>query len=343
MNTTSNPSDLRKGQAVTITFQGAQVTAHYLEWSDKYNLAIVDYNGRRLHRNLKSAGPANGARIEPQGPTNNVTADEPDLPKFSVAERFEFLESFSRMVGLREANSLVVTGEGGLGKSFTVEAVLKELGLEEIDPSAVNGDAAGYNEDAVAADEEADKVEKQTAAKGDYRIIKGYSTPKAMYRSLWENADKLVIFDDCDSVLNNPTAVNILKGALDSKEERKISWLSEGGRLDDELPKQFVFSGSVIFISNLRLEDVPQPLLSRALTVDLSMTSTEKVERMRTIVSAIKDGLTLTQKETVVAFIEKHKDQVGDLNMRTYLKVAKIMKASPKSWERAAEYMITAL
>ena len=51
---TPTKETLRKGQPVKITFQGSVVTARYIEWSDKYNLAIVDYNGRRLHRDRKS-------------------------------------------------------------------------------------------------------------------------------------------------------------------------------------------------------------------------------------------------------------------------------------------------
>ena len=165
-----------------------------------------------------------------------------------------------------------------------------------------------------------------------------------LFRSaLFDNHDKIVCFDDCDSVLSNPTAVNILKGALDSKPERKISWLSEGGRIDDDLPKNFIFTGAVVFISNYRLEDVPQPLISRGLTVDLSMTPTEKIERMRVIAPAIDDGLTEKQKTTVIDFIDEHKDKVGDLNMRTYLKVGDIMKEDPSDWKDAAEYMITSL
>ena len=40
--------------------------------------------------------------------------------KFNVNERFDFLESLTEMVLNGEANSLIVVGEGGLGKTFTV-------------------------------------------------------------------------------------------------------------------------------------------------------------------------------------------------------------------------------
>ena len=102
---TPTKETLRKGQPVKITFQGSVVTARYIEWSDKYNLAIVDYNGRRLHRNLKDDGTLTAGT---NGQTAVTTAHdvEPDEPKFSVAQRFAFLEKFSRMVGDRKSTRL---------------------------------------------------------------------------------------------------------------------------------------------------------------------------------------------------------------------------------------------
>ena len=104
----------------------------------------------------------------------------------------------------------------------------------------------------------------------DYAVIKGFSTPKAMYRALFENQDKLVIFDDCDSILKDLTALNILKADLDSYGKRTISWLTE--RESEDLPTSFEFKGQVLFISNLPLDRMNSAIMSRAFTVDVSMT-----------------------------------------------------------------------
>jgi hypothetical protein len=45
--------------------------------------------------------------------------------RFSVNERFDFLESFVTGVAKRRYPSLIVTGAGGLGKTFTVNKALK--------------------------------------------------------------------------------------------------------------------------------------------------------------------------------------------------------------------------
>lgn len=178
---------------------------------------------------------------------------------------------------------------------------------------------------------------------GDYIVIKGFSTPKAMYRALWNNRDKIVVFDDCDSVLKNDTATNLLKGALDSYGVRRISWLTELSRIDDDLPKSFDFEGFVIFISNHRLEDMPQALVSRSLIVDVSMTSAEKIERMRGICQAVENDMTLEAKMEVIEFLDGLRDKIGDLNMRTFLKVCDLYSDDPADWRDVAEYMVTAM
>ena len=49
--------------------------------------------------------------------------------KFSIEERFDFLSKLIKMVANGEANSLIVLGEGGLGKTFTVNETVKECDL----------------------------------------------------------------------------------------------------------------------------------------------------------------------------------------------------------------------
>ena len=93
--------------------------------------------------------------------------------------------------------SVVVTGPGGLGKSFTVTKALADCGMTDV--SLLEDFAVG--------------TVLKTAK--TFRVIKGYSTPKGLYRTLYENKDGVIVFDDCDSVLKDPVSLNLLKGALD--------------------------------------------------------------------------------------------------------------------------------
>ena len=58
----------------------------------------------------------------------------------------------------------------------------------------------------------------------DYVVKKGRITALSMYRTLIEQIDGMVIFDDCDSVVEDKNGINMLKGALDTDPVRELSY-----------------------------------------------------------------------------------------------------------------------
>lgn len=229
--------------------------------------------------------------------------------EFSINQRFSFLEKFTNMVIDGEIASAIVTGEGGLGKSFVVMKALKDKGLVE--------------------DEH-------------FSVIKGFATPKALYSTLWTNKDKIIVFDDCDSVLKDPTAVNILKGALDSYDKRTVSWLQKGF-MQTDIPNSFEFKGNVIFISNMSADKLDQAVKSRSITIDLSMSIEDKLERMRFILPSILPDYNMNLKKEVMNFLNKYAYDALEFNVRTLqqcIKVAHSYNGSPE-WKEAAKYLLT--
>lgn len=311
-----------KGQTVTVKVNGEPVQAEYVEMSEVYpGLAVVLVNGKRLYRKIQGTA---GARVHNAPPVKQS--------RFDVNQRFDFIEQVTNMVVEGESNSVIITGSGGLGKTFTVMACLKTAGFEE-----VSGSQREDGEDDTGGEEEKESVS------GDYEVVKGYVTPKALYRLLFNNRERLVIFDDCDSVWDNPTTVSLLKAALDSYETRKISWFSESKSDEDDLPQQFEFKGKIIFVSNLQLTDLDQSVLSRCLYVDVSMTAQEKVARIKTLAPKIRPDMTMKLKHECIELLEEHAEAIGDLNIRTFLKVCEIRHKDTANWRDLAEYVITAL
>jgi Cdc6-like AAA superfamily ATPase len=182
---------------------------------------------------------------------------------FNINQRFSFVEKLVRMVASGVQPSAIITGEGGLGKTYTVNKTLKECGY--VDVSATTPEE--YR-DLDTLDEEGHLKE--------FISIKGYSTPKALYRSLFDHNGKTIVFDDCDSVLKDQVAINLLKGALDSYDTRIISWYAEFPE-KEYLPNSFEFTGKVIFISNMDQSKVDQAIRSRSMMIDLSMTLDQKI------------------------------------------------------------------
>ena len=226
------------------------------------------------------------------------------MPDFSINQRFNFLDNLTKMVIYDITPSLIVTGEGGLGKTHSVSQSIGGAGLEN----------------------------------NEYVFFKGYSTARGLYNTLYDNNGKLIIFDDCDSVLEDKIAVNILKSALDSYENRQISWMAKMNR-NDEYPQQFNFTGRIIFISNKSKEDMNEAILSRSLTVDLTMTPSDKVERMSAILGSILPEYTLEAKTEALDFLKTVKDEVS-LNMRMLIMVTKMRATYPTNWRDMAKYMV---
>lgn len=242
--------------------------------------------------------------------------------QFHINERFDFLEKAISMVAEKVQPSVVVSGAGGLGKTYTVRKALESSGLTDF---SLIDDEDGY-------------IDRTNS----FIFIKGYSTPKALYRSLYANNNSVIVYDDCDSVLNNDTALNILKAALDSYDKRIISWNSEM-RGDSDLPNKFEFTGQIIFITNQNQSDIDQAIRSRSLMIDVSMTLDETIDRMRVIAKAPSFLPEYTQevKEDALEFLDEVKERAkGGLSLRSLITTCKIRSSVGDDWKRMAEYSI---
>jgi len=252
-----------------------------------------------------------------------TTALEPKSDKFGINKRFEFVEQLVSMVADGVQPSAIITGEGGLGKTYTVTKTLESKGFKDI------SDLAEFQAGSILN------------MRKCFRMVKGYSTPKGLYRTLFENNKGIVVFDDCDAVLKDPVALNILKSALDSYGKRIISWNSD--MRDDDLPRSFNFEGRVIFISNLDDGKIDQAIRSRSMMIDLSMNVDQKIERMATI--AASDEFLPEYDKTIVndaiELIKEIKDECKEISLRTLISVSKV-RASNKEWKDLATYMLTA-
>lgn len=270
--------------------------------------------GFRMTKNRIAAGGA---------PVVSKTVQTPVAEsRFTINQRFGFVSDMVMMLARGDQASVVVTGPGGLGKSFTVTKALTDIGMTDV--SLVDDFAVGST----------------LNSKKSFRVIKGYSTPKGLYRTLYENREGVIVFDDCDSVLKDPTSLNLLKGALDSYSRRIISWRAD--MRDEELPTSFEFKGRVVFISNLSSTQIDQAIITRSMAVDLTMTNDQKVERMRHLLDSgeFMPEFDMAHKVDAMNLIDSLKDSVKELSLRTLIQVTKIRKSAGSNWRNLAEYTI---
>jgi hypothetical protein len=269
--------------------------------------------------------------------TNGMTTEKPTEPILSratetdeqamdrIRERFDILHEMTKATVSGDIRAMIVSGPPGVGKSFGVE--------QEIDKATMFDKLAG----------------KRLRAE----VVKGSATPIGLYQTLYKYSDEncVVVFDDCDSILLDDVALNLLKGALDSGKKRKISWLSESSSLRREgIPDSFEFKGSAIFITNLKfdkmksqkLRDHLDALQSRCHYLDLTLdTMRDKILRIKQIA---KDGVLFADydfapevQDEIIDFMNVNQDRLREMSLRMAIKIADLRKMSMLNWKRLAE------
>lgn len=274
--------------------------------------AVVEFHYRKI----------TGVRAPYSQIVGETGINEPALSeKFNINQRFDFVEKLVGMVADSVQPSAIITGEGGLGKTYTVVKTLEAKGYVDI------SDLADFEVGAIIN------------ARKCFTMVKGYSTPKGLYRTLFENNKSIIVFDDCDSVLKDPIALNLLKSALDSYGKRIISWNAD--MKDEDLPRSFEFSGRVIFISNMHDGRIDQAIRSRSMMIDLSMNSDQKIQRMETIALSpdFLPEYSVEIKNDALTLIREIKEDIKEISLRTLISVAKV-RASNREWRDLATYML---
>ena len=256
--------------------------------------------------------------------TKKAVAQESDEQIIDrLKERFQILTDMTRAVRKGDVRAMIVSGPPGVGKSFGVEEVLSKDGIFDV----------------------------LGERKPRYEVVKGAMSALGLYAKLYEfsDANHVLVFDDCDSILMEDLSLNILKGALDSSKKRFIAWNTDSRLLRSEgIPDRFEFKGAAIFITNIKFEHVKSKRLrdhldaleSRCHYIDLQMdTDREKILRIKQIVG---DGMLdpyefeACEKDDVVNFIVENAGKLRELSLRMVLKVADLKKAFPGNWQSMA-------
>lgn len=240
-----------------------------------------------------------------------------------LRERFNILEEMTGACVDGTIRGMVVAGPPGVGKSYGIERVI----------------------------DQAHVVSTLGSDKAKYGMEKGAATPIGLYQMLWQYsaAGSVLVLDDSDTILFDDTSLNLLKAALDSGKRRRISWRSESRVLEAAgIPDSYDFEGSVIFVTNLKLEaargkigDHMQALLSRCHYLDLTINTTrEKFLRCKQIIQdgmLQRYGFSEEQKDEILNFVYDNQDRLRELSLRMVSKIADLYKMSPKRWKQLAE------
>jgi hypothetical protein len=335
-----------------------------ISWNPKTNRYALSFNGKVLIRSKYESYLTNAVKIQrhpdilrlgiteyeivSRAPVAPMTAVAPTgtpvapVSEFSIGERFDFMKDLAKMVIEKEARALVIGGKGGIGKTYTVTQAFKELG--KVDCAALVPNIEDLKPIEVEDSEE--EIEEKVLAemslfKGDYVVVKGHVSAKALYRLLWENRNRTILFDDCDKVLQDSAAVMLLKPALDTYEDRWVSWRVEGFAKDADLPPTFKFNGSIIFITNMDLAKIDEAVMTRCYKVDASMTFAQRIERMESVLENVMPDIDIEPKREALQLIKDNLHHVKDVNFRTLMNIITIrVNKNVSDWKRLATFAL---
>lgn len=329
----------------------------YDDWVEKNKDQLV-MSGKRIAlakgAKVKTAAPAAAGAEEPSSAGGFVTVSKggtgeeyevtvPDEGRVSYNDSLEHLEGLTQALIKGSFNALFVAGKGGTGKTQTVEDVLHASGLSD--------------------------------GKGYFKIT-GSASPIGIYTALYKYRDDIILFDDCDGALESQDGRNIIKAATDTKHTRKIAWSKkssgmydpdsdaesskrdakaaksadgddhEGDEEDDapndKIPTHFIYTGQIIFISNLPLNklDPDGALRTRGFIIAIDPTPDEILERMEQIVGTIKlEGsgkLSDKQRMEVLNVIKagRRKDQAS---LRTLVRALNLAASGAPNWQKLVQ------
>lgn len=269
-------------------------------------------------------GGENFSGVVVQNSAQEVSQETDEEVITRIRDRFEILHEMTRAATTGDIRAMIVSGPPGVGKSFGVE--------QEVERACLFDQVSG----------------KKLRAE----VIKGSVTPVALYCTLYKYSDpnSMLVFDDCDSVFFDDVSLNLLKAALDSGKKRKISWLADSRTLRSEgVPESFNFQGSIVFITNLKFDNVKsnklkdhlEALQSRCHYLDLTLnTMRDKILRIKQIAN---DGALFADydfdqvvQDEIIEFMDANKNALREMSLRMAIKIADLRKSFPLKWKALA-------
>lgn len=250
-----------------------------------------------------------------------VVEETEDEIRARITTRFRVMNKMAAGAIAGVVTSLVISGAPGVGKTFELEKRLN---------NAANSGRISFG------------------------AVKGKCSAIGLYLKLYEFRDpgSVLLLDDVD-VFSNEDSLNLLKAALDTGETRTVSWQTASSFLEEKgIPNDFVFEGTVIFISNIDFDRELErgskiachidALLSRSIYLDLSVhTKKEILVRVKDVVQntdmLTKKGLNETEIQEMMNWVETNVDDLRNLSLRTMLHIADMVMTDPEEWKEIAE------
>lgn len=264
---------------------------------------------------------------------------------------FQDIEDLTKFIAKGRAKSLIICGDPGVGKTFTImETLKKELGA--------SGGSWHYHSGAKAS-------------------------AVSFYITTFRERNEIIVWDEADSILKNDDIVMMLKPALDTSGDNAFEYTrgysmsgKSKGEIEDycnfvdeqaskgkiiapqptkgdyvQVPGKYYFKGQMIFISNMPASKLESAILSRSLYIDLKLSAQDTHKRIMSIMkSKYKDktmqeldefaealgGFSTSSKERVEYMTPEYMRKIKPLTIRSMVLAVELKEAGLKNWARLA-------
>ena len=201
----------------------------------------------------------------------------------------QIIKKFCEGLNKGLANSFLLVGSAGTGKTEAILSGLKEMNLKE-------------NE--------------------HFRYLNNYSSPLEFYHIL-EKLNELqkprtLVLDDGEEFINNKRILGILRACLwaGTDNKRIVHWHSTSSKVQNE---SFEFTGKIIFLLNeLNLKNsLVRALVSRGFYYHLDLSNQEKLSLMKVRVKEPYKNLSFKERQRVMNYLEEIGKFSEKLNLRS--------------------------
>lgn len=226
-----------------------------------------------------------------------------NLDKYNI--KINFIRKMVHGLVNSKVRGLVISGAPGIGKTYTVTNTLEQIKL--------NNNKLTVN------------------------VSKGYITPYRLFQLMhkFPGEDSILVFDDCDSVLDNVAALNLLKAATEFSKVRTVMWNSSAN-LDPSMSNKFEFKGKIIVLTNKRLNSNPhyQAFIDRIHYYHMEVPFEQRLAKIVDISDKLSEVTGETNYWDIIEYLVKHKESINQdrFSIRNFIKLVEMKSLFADEW-----------
>lgn len=251
--------------------------------------------------------------------------------------------------------SLLIYGGPGTGKTYTIMQTIEENGLVKgkdyvkisgkASPVAIyqtlfmfrDGGMILFDDcDSMWRNEDATNILKAALDTSPVREV-SWSASNTINVSKMSDANKRSLFKQIDAQL---AGEEIPEDDLSDEDEEATVKVKKNGPL--KFPSAFDFRGRVVFISNLKKDQFDSAIMSRTAKINMDLTPSEILKRMRNILPNLGDkDIPMDKKEELLDhLVSMHeKGQLDMVTMREFIKGCLVLKSGAPNWKDLVTYV----